>query len=83
MQRVVDIVIRPSMPETGGIARAVTLENGWGQIQTYDQRKKAWVEGGSSLQSLWTSEDLTREMLEEMGYDEKDIQNILWQPGDE
>ncbi|MDJ0944246.1 MAG: hypothetical protein QNJ30_12310 [Kiloniellales bacterium] len=83
MQKVVDIVLGPSLPETGGIARAVTLENGWGQIQTYHQRKKTWVKGGSSLQSLWTAEDLDREMLEEMGYEEEDIQNILWQPGDE
>ena len=83
MQKVVDIVLGPSVPETGEIARAVTLENGWGQIQTYSRRKKTWVKGGSSLQSLWTAEDLDRERLEEMGYEEEDMQNILWQPGDE
>lgn len=83
MRRVIDIVMGPSLPETGEVARAVTLENGWGQVQTYDQRKKVWVKGGSSLQSLLTAEHLTREKLEEMGYEEEDIQNILWQPGDE
>lgn len=83
MPRVIDIVMGPSWPESGGIARAVTLENGWGQVQTYSQRKKAWERGGSSLQSLLTAEHLTREKLEEMGYEEEDIRNILWQPGDE
>ena len=81
MQRVIDIVMGPSMPETGEMARVVSLENGWGQVQTYNRREKVWEKGGSSLQSLWTTaEHLTRELLEQMNYDEEDIANILWRP---
>ena len=83
MKKVVEITIGASLPESGGIARVVEFEDGSGQIQTYSLRKKAWVKGGSSIQSLLTSEDLDRGLLEEMGYEEEDIRNILWQPGDE
>ncbi len=80
MKKIVEITFDPSLPESGAIARVVEFEDGSGQIQTYSRREKAWVKGGSSIQSLLTSEDLTREMLEQMNYDEEDIANILWQP---
>ncbi len=83
MKKIVEITIGASLPESSGIARVVEFEDGSGQIQTYSTREKVWVKGGSSIQSLLTAEDLDREMLEEMGYEEEDIQNILWQPGDD
>lgn len=83
MKKIVEITIGASLPESSGVARVVEFEDGSGQIQTYDWRKKAWVKGGSSIQSLLTAEDLTRAMLEDMDYDEEDIEIILWQPGDE
>ena len=80
MKKVVQIIQGPALPESSGIARVVVLEDGWGQIQIYSRQKRAWVDGGSSIQSLLTAEDLTREMLVEMNYDEEDIENILWRP---
>ena len=80
MKKVVKVTVGASLPESGAIARVVEFEDGWGQVQTYDRRERAWVKGGSSIQSLLTAEDLTTEMLEQMHYDEEDIANILWQP---
>lgn len=80
MKKVVKITVGASLPESGAIARVVEFEDGWGQIQTYSRREKAWVKGGSSIQSLLTAEDLTREMLEQMNYDEEDIEKIFWKP---
>lgn len=82
MPRVVEVVMGPSMPETGEIARAVTLDNGWGQVQTYDKRKKSWVKGGTNLQSLWGADDISQDLLKQYGFDAEDIQNIFWKPGD-
>jgi len=83
MPKVVEVVMGPSMPETGEIARAVTLDNGWGQVQTYDKRKKSWVKGGTTLQSLWAADAISRDLLKQNGFDAEDIQKILWRPKDE
>ncbi|MDJ0934008.1 MAG: hypothetical protein QNJ06_22865 [Kiloniellales bacterium] len=81
--RAVRIVMGPSIPETGEVARAVTLEDGSGQVQTYSRSKKAWVNGGSTFQSLHTADDVSIEYLKLSGFDEGDIENILRRPEDE
>ena len=81
--RAVRIVMGPSIPETGEVARAVTLEDGSGQVQTYNRRKKAWVNGGSTFQSLHTADDVSVEYLRRSGFDDGDIENILRRPEDE
>ena len=80
MPRVIEVVMGPSMPETGEIARAVTLDNGWGQVQTYSKRRKAWVKGGTTLQSLWAADVISEESLKQNGFDAEDIRNIFWRP---
>ena len=81
--RAVKVVMGPSIPETGEIARAVTLEDGSGQVQTYSRREGAWVNGGSSFQSLHTADDVNVDDLKETGFDEEDIRKIFSRPEDE
>ena len=83
MPKAIEIVIGPSILETGGISRAVTMEDGSGQVQTYSSVTKAWFNGGGTFQSLLTSEDVTRERLERLGFDEEDMENIFSRPEDE
>ncbi|MDJ0970895.1 MAG: hypothetical protein QNJ06_13450 [Kiloniellales bacterium] len=83
MPKVVEVVMGPSVTETGIIGRAVTLENGWGQVQSYNKKQKMWEVGGTNLQSLWGADDISQDLLEQYGFDAEDIQNILWKPRDE
>jgi len=83
MKKIVEIMEGPAIPEMGGVKRVVVFEDGWGQVQSYIPQKRMWVKGGSSLQSLTTAEDATPEKLKQLGYDEEDILNIFWQPGDQ
>jgi len=78
--KVVEIVMGPSVTETGVIGRAVTLENGWGQVQSYSKRDKMWVKGGTNLQSLWNADEISQDVLKQNGFDAEDIRNIFWQP---
>ena len=80
MKRIVEIVNRPAIPEMGGVSRVVVFDDGWGQVQSYIPQRKEWVNGGSTFQSMITAETATRERLEELGYDEEDIEKIFWRP---
>ena len=80
MPKVIEVVMGPSVTETGVVGRAVTLENGWGQVQSYSKRDKMWIKGGTNLQSLWNADAISLDKLKQDGFDAEDIQNIFWRP---
>ena len=80
MKKIVKVLEGPSIPEMGGVSRVVVFDDGWGQVQSYIPQRKEWVKGGSTLQSMVTAETATRERLEELGYDEEDIERVFWRP---
>lgn len=81
MKKIVEIINEPAIPELGGVRRVVVFDDGSGQVQTYIPQKKKWLPGGN-LYSFIDAEHATRERLEDLGYDEEDIEKIFGQPGE-
>ncbi|MDJ0944242.1 MAG: hypothetical protein QNJ30_12290 [Kiloniellales bacterium] len=82
MRRIVEIIAEPSIPEMGGVRRAVVFDDGSGEVQSYVPQKKMWVPGGN-LYSFRDAEGATPALLRKLGYDEEDIEKIFWRPEDD
>lgn len=79
MKKIVKVEMGPSITETGVIGRVVELEDGSGQVQSFGERR-GWKRGGTSIWSLMTAEEATRENLEERGLTPDQIEEVLFEP---
>ena len=81
MEKIVEVLMGPSITDTGAVGRVVQLADGSGQVQSYGPHS-GWEKGGTDVLSLYTAEDATKEKLAERGLTEQQIDEVLAGPDD-
>ena len=79
MTRIVSVDQGPSITDSGTLARVVQLEDGSGQVQSYNP-KTGWTDGGPDLLAMSTSEHATVDILQARGLTPEQIEEVLFDP---